>query len=349
MSIENVKFGPSSKYVTPVDYTFTGAGKFVDATAKAVDDVVFKSSASGNVFLGAHVDDVEDYGFGNVADVWSAEDVELFGTYGQLYVGEISGDAFVGGYGNVFYAGYVGGEVEFNSYGSTAIFGWLDEPEVDIWGDGNFISTGDNDDEVELIGSNNTLETGYGGDYVNVAGDNNIVNTGEGNDVVQIYGYGNTVDGGDGDDYVDGSFSGDSINGGNGNDHLGGNGGNDVMAGGDGDDYLDGGDGDDYLGGGDDDDVVNGNYGDDVIIDGNGNDYMWGGDGADVFIFDIDATEGDDVVADYDASQDQILVSLNGDTYDGAALAAASGGTFTFGDSSLTVNSMGGDVDDLRG
>jgi VCBS repeat-containing protein len=98
-----------------------------------------------------------------------------------------------------------------------------------------------------------------------------------------------TLDGGNGRDILVGTAGEDRINGGNGDDVLQGLGGHDALFGENGDDRLFGGDGNDLLAG------------------GQGNDRLWGGAGADLFVF--AKSGGNDVIEDFDAAIDRLLLT----------------------------------------
>ncbi len=84
----------------------------------------------------------------------------------------------------------------------------------------------------------------------------------------------------------------------------------DDVSGGGGDDVIRGGGGDDTLRGGDGDDVIHGGEGNDLIVGGYGLDILYGGPGADRFVFDLEASETDQI-ADFDPAQgDEIWVLL---------------------------------------
>lgn len=105
------------------------------------------------------------------------------------------------------------------------------------------------------------------------------------------------VTGNDTDNRLSGLGGRDSLQGGQGRDTLDGGGGNDRLSGQDGRDRTEGGQGADTLTGGD---------GADMLIGGAGRDLLSGGLGADQFIL-RRAAHGDDVIADYRASQGDVL------------------------------------------
>jgi serralysin len=195
------------------------------------------------------------------------------------------------------------------------------------------------DDVILGFAGDDTLQGGDGNDFLSGGrGDDNI-NTGQGDDVV-LGGQGNDqiggmagrdiVEAGAGDDFIAWNDpTGDIVFGGRGNDTILGG---DVAA-----DEIDGGTGDDLIrafatspenatasdllsGGGGDDTVIGGNAAD-TIEGGRGDDFLTGNDGADVFIF-RDNNTGEDVITDFDPSED--VVQLDGFDEDFDPLAALS-------------------------
>lgn len=125
------------------------------------------------------------------------------------------------------------------------------------------------------------------------------------------------IDGNGGSDYIDAGAGDDRAFGGDGADILLGRGGADLLAGGAGSDYVNGGDGADQLLGGAGHDFIVGGGGDDFIFGGAGNNFLSGGTGEDVFV--LEATSGNDVILDFTAGEDFLLLEGTGDT-DFAAL-----------------------------
>lgn len=197
------------------------------------------------------------------------------------------------------------------------------------------------DDRDALIGTEgNDLIEGHGGDddLRGGLGDDTLL-AGDGNDWVQgelRYGPGGNdlIDGGAGDDDLAGQGGDDTILGGDGFDTIFGGDGDDLLYGGAGDDWLSGNAGDDTLVAEDGADDMSGGDGDDLLIGnddparawmhgGDGNDtlnpgigdFAEGQDGADTYILrDIDGEAP--IIAGYDHSQDQLLISLP-DSLDG--------------------------------
>ena len=80
-----------------------------------------------------------------------------------------------------------------------------------------------------------------------------------------------------------------------------------------GNDVVNGNGGDDSLQGGGDDDTVDGGAGNDNIEGGVGNDLLIGGLGADTFLFKPFSVPGQDIIADFNPLEDNLLFDLTGD------------------------------------
>jgi|GEM_PF-4500838 len=138
---------------------------------------------------------------------------------------------------------------------------------------------------------------------------------------------------GRGPDAVIGSDHFDFISLGSGNDIANGLGGHDVIFGGRGKDLIKGGEGDDYLLGGRgkdilegglDDDYLNGGRGKDILIGEEGDDFLVGGRSSDSFVFNpFREGEGHDVIADFNAKRDKLVLDLREAPEDVAAEIAA--------------------------
>ena len=108
-----------------------------------------------------------------------------------------------------------------------------------------------------------------------------------------------TLTGTAGEDDLDGFIGNDRLEGLGGHDALGGGIGNDSLFGGTGKDSLDGGLGNDLLDGGADDDRLSGQFGNDAVT---------GGAGRDQFLF--GHFGGNDVVTDFNAAEDSLLLAF---------------------------------------
>lgn len=126
--------------------------------------------------------------------------------------------------------------------------------------------------------------------------------TGRGNDAVIGSDHFDFISLGRGDDIANGLGGHDVIFGGRGSD---------LIKGGDGNDYLLGGRGKDTLEGGADNDYLNGGRGKDILVGEEGNDFLVGGRSADSFVFNpFREDEGHDVVADFNARRDKLVLDL---------------------------------------
>ncbi|MGJ8622832.1 MAG: calcium-binding protein [Yoonia sp.] len=112
------------------------------------------------------------------------------------------------------------------------------------------------------------------------------------------------IAGSDGADLISGGGGNDQVTAGAGDDSIFGREGDDLLLGGAGADTIKGGAGNDTLSGGDGQDLLNGGDGNDLLEGGFGDDTLTGGAGADTFVF----KGGDDVITDFTAGDDQILL-----------------------------------------
>ena len=240
----------------------------------------------------------------------------LFGQAGtDVLRGDAGDDLLRGGGGNDRLFGGAGADRLVGGAGADLLKGQAGH-DVLVGGGGN----------DRLIGGNgrDKLLGGTGDDRLLGGGGADLLRGNDGDDVLKGGGGNDRLIGGNGHDTLVGSTGRDRLAGGGGNDVLRGQGGNDVLNGGGGDDRLNGGSGadrligksgDDRLSGGGGNDVLRGGAGDDVlrggggrdrIIGGAGNDTLIGGAGADTFVF----KEGDgaDVVRDFNAGQDRLVL-----------------------------------------
>lgn len=166
------------------------------------------------------------------------------------------------------------------------------------------------DDQIFTGDGNDKIYGGNGADFLDGGNGADLVNGGRGADL--IFGF-------NGADTLVGKGGNDVIYGENGNDQISGNAGSDVMLGGRGKDALYGGNGADTVSGNKGSDAVYGNRGNDIleggggadkIYAGRGNDDLYGGAGADKFIF--NNNDGDNVIHDFNATNDREDVDLKG-------------------------------------
>jgi Ca2+-binding RTX toxin-like protein len=142
---------------------------------------------------------------------------------------------------------------------------------------------------------------------VGTAGDDSIRGCGGHDVIIDNLGI-NSLRGGKGDDTITvGDHSGGSI--------LRGGAGNDMLYSGNGADILNGGHDDDMIFGGGGNDRLRGGNGVDYLNGGGGDDLMTGGAGIDVFEF-IPATDGHDIITDFQIGTDQIMLLIGGWNFD---------------------------------
>ncbi|WP_147108395.1 calcium-binding protein [Tateyamaria sp. syn59] len=155
------------------------------------------------------------------------------------------------------------------------------------------------DNTVELDGGFDIFDAGAGNDTVSGGLKGDLIWGRAGNDV---------LNGDEGNDTLLGGADSDLLNGGSGSDSLNGGNQQDTLIGGNGNDTLVGGNQRDELRGSKGDDSLNGGAAKDVLIGGSGDDTMTGGSSADRFVFVKTAAGQEDVITDFDASQDRIRI-----------------------------------------
>lgn len=165
------------------------------------------------------------------------------------------------------------------------------------------------------IGRGTVIEngmTGSGADVLTGNGAANVLQSGDGMDTVQGASGDDQIlagaDAADKHDLAHGGAGNDTVNGGSGNDWVYGDDGADSLVAGQGADTLNGGTGNDTLLCGAWGDALFGGDGNDVLNGGLGHDQETGGAGADQFVHDLSDTLGGDWIADYSASQGDVLV-----------------------------------------
>ena len=130
--------------------------------------------------------------------------------------------------------------------------------------------------------------------------ENNLIDGLDGNDTIVGGVEHDTILGNNGDDSLDGASGRDSVDGGNGDDFLDGSNGRDTLNGGNDNDTLRGAISSDSLLGGNGDDVIEeiiSDTGDDTLVGGQGSDTLTAGRGRDIFAYEGDPFEGQDVSA----------------------------------------------------
>ncbi|HYD66501.1 DUF4347 domain-containing protein [Azospirillum sp.] len=175
-------------------------------------------------------------------------------------------------------------------------------------GEGSQMVVGDSGNQIIVLGADDdTLRGGGGNDFVGSEGGDDQLWGDEGADTV-TGGIGNDVlYGNQQDDFVYGNQGADTIFGGQDRDTVFGGQDGDILYGNRADDVLYGQLGDDTLFGGQSDDVLWGGQGNDLLAGNRGADTLYGGRGADVFRINA-AEEGGDVIADFEAGVDKLLL-----------------------------------------
>ena len=258
--------------------------------------------------------------------------------------------------------GTTGNDVLFGLGGNDAILGLAGDDILDgrngndvlDGGGGNDTLTGGRGDDI-LEGSvgNDVVDGGIGNDTINGGDGNDVLSGGRGDDNFNTGKGDDVVFGGQGNDRIGGMAGRDVVMAGAGDDFIAwndptgdvvfGDGGNDTILGGNvAADEIHGGAGDDLIrafatspesatasdslfGDAGDDTVIGGNAAD-TIEGGRGDDFLTGNDGADVFIF-RDNRTGDDIITDFDPSEDVVqLVGFDTSFDPLAALSATAGG-----------------------
>jgi len=221
---------------------------------------------------------------------------------------------------------------------------------VDLIGHGGDTIYGGAGDDTLLGGSwaNSTFGTPH---YVYVAqsstGAANVIWAGDGNDIVYGDGGNDSIGGGVGNDTINALAGNDVVYGGKGAasvsaDSITGGDGRDTVYGGAGNDSINGDAGTDVLYGGDDNDVIDGGAGNDSIYGGTGDDTLTGGAGADRFSF--GASHGDDVITDFSAEDDLLVLANTVTDFASAAdVQAAATATTVDGATGVLINTGGGD------
>jgi Ca2+-binding RTX toxin-like protein len=297
----------------------------------AFDDWLIGNDAD-NRLVGNNGNDVIDGRGGNDTLAGGAGEDSLGGGSGNdVLIGGAGGDSLDGGSGidTVDYSAAISpGTLE--AYGGVSGV-WLD---LSV-GSGTFGETaGDTYNDIE-----NVIGSAYN-DIIGGGVEDNTILGNNGNDVIDGFAGRDTLDGGNGIDSLTywgsdaavrvdlaantasgGHADGDSIAG---FEHLTGSFMNDTLLGSDGDNYIRGIDGNDVIDGRDGNDTLQGDFapgvlsggadflsgglGDDSLIGGLYSDTLSGGTGADTFV--IDNTYGNDVILDFNVSQDSLQFDI---------------------------------------
>lgn len=270
-----------------------------------------------------------DTAYGGLGSDWIGGGDGLDLLYGENGFDTLEGgadnDILYGGDGNDELIGNGGDDMMFGEAHDDVMLGLVGDDEMYLGsgddvglGGGGFDSIvgGNGNDTLDGGANADTLEGGFGDDDMDGGVGFDMMSGDEGNDTMNGGGSDDTLFGGDGldnlsgdagDDSIEGGVGSDLINGENGNDVLHGQQGFDEIYGGFGNDTIFAGSGNDYLyGGANADDLYGGDH-NDTLSGGAGFDTMTGGDGSDVFVF--EAGDGQDIITDFDGSEDMIDLS----------------------------------------
>jgi Ca2+-binding RTX toxin-like protein len=296
--------------------TLSGAG--TTSVLMNVEFVIFDEvtlSLDFDAAPGIGADNLLGSSSGEVIDGLDGADTILGQGGADTILGGPGLDLILGGNGDDELRGNLNGDTIHGGGGFDAIYGNFG---FDSLYGGTFADTiygGNQDDQIWGEAGNDSLIG---------QGDNDTIRGGDGFDTMQ---------GGPGDDLLFGGASGDRLIGGIDNDTLYGEDGADNLYGGDGEDRLYGGAGqdaiygdagDDVLFGEGDDDRLFGGSGNDTIDGGSGNDTMFGSSGVDHFVFGIQ--HGDDVIRDFDPTNEIINLGLQGTLFVELTITDVAGG-----------------------
>ncbi|WP_299151804.1 calcium-binding protein [uncultured Tateyamaria sp.] len=246
----------------------------------------------------------------------AGQDTLLSGSWSDFLYGNDGDDLMDAGTGDDQLWGGLGNDTMYGDDGRDRMYGGAGDDELhggtwadQLWGDdGNdVLNGGQSNDVLEGGNGNDTLIGEDGADRLFGGAGADLLQGGEERDRLEG-GTGHDVLMGDGwSDLLFGDGGNDTIYGGQGNDGLNGGDDHDVLFGGEGQDQLYGGGGNDSLDGGTWADELFGGFGNDTLNGGGGGDRLLGGGGADTFIF----AEGRDVILDFDAQNDQLMLDLD--------------------------------------
>lgn len=213
--------------------------------------------------LGAHFENLDLLGAGNVDGRGNTEHNAITGNIGNnLLRGAAGDDTLAGGEGNDLLHGNRGNDLLAGGTGDDTLIGGAGSDTVSYQGeDGDFV--------IDLAAG-----TATDGDETDVLRGIEHASGGAGNDSITGDAAGNTLSGGEGPDTLDGGAGADTVSGGGSDDVLRGGADNDLLFGGGGVD------------------VINGGAGADTLVGGAGVDHLFGAAGADVFRYDDAADSG---------------------------------------------------------
>lgn len=300
------------------------------------DDDMLMGGAGGDTLVGGAGSDKAEGGTGNDSFFAGSGDAG-----DDIYAGGAGNDLMAVGAGNDLAVGDSAVSIGLNDTttgadGSDTLFG----------GDGRDTLLGGGWDDAN---SNSRFD---GGEQQQTGSSSNVIYGGSGSDVLYGDGGADTLGGGLGSDTLHGGSGNDLFFGGQGAgdnaDVFTGGSGNDIFFGGSGNDVITANEDNDELFGGGGDDTLDGGSGADSLFGGGGDDLLTGGSGADFFFF--ANTHGDDVVTDFNASEDTLfLANTVTDFTDLASVQAAASETRVNGTAGLLIDTGGGNSVFLQG
>ncbi|SFE41848.1 choice-of-anchor L domain-containing protein [Roseivivax sediminis] len=317
--------------------TETGAGLEIRTTGvRPAPPVIETGTARSERFFGATGNDEIDGAGGNDtiagdegADTLrgGAGDDSILGSSGMDRIeggegndalrGNDDADVVLGGAGDDTLSGGVGADSLYGQDGDDVIAGGAGADTIGGGAGGDRIDSGAGDDFIGGGSEGDRIFAGAGRDTIGGGDGDDFVVGGAGADVIAGGAGDDELDGEYGNDVVAGSYGEDLVFGGRGDDNLGGGAGRDTLIGGlgddtmgagRGDDSLAGGAGDDFVAGGGRNDVLVGEDGNDTLNGGAGDDTLTGGAGADLFVWNGMGSGDTDIVTDYAAGEDTLLL-----------------------------------------
>lgn len=220
--------------------------------------------------------------------------------------------------------------------------------DITLGAGNDFVSLPDPNDDVP--GGADIVSTGAGNDTVEAGDGNDRIDGGSGRD---------DLSGGVGNDHITGDTGADSLNGDSGNDVLDGGAGNDTITGGTGHAVITGDAGNDTLFGAGEGSRISGDTGNDQITDGPGNDLIHGDAGNDGILATggtdtVFGDAGSDVIEDKGGGSATTRDMLNGGTqsdrlvdFDGGDHLIGGGGNDVLASAGGSASLSGGTGDDL--
>ncbi|GAB5447428.1 calcium-binding protein [Gymnodinialimonas sp.] len=287
-----------------------------------------------DTIFGGHGDDLIHGNWGrDVISGGEGNDTIYSGTMDDAVYGDDGDDLVKASSGNDSIWGGSGQDSLYGYDGNDQIAGGIGADFIDGGRGNDFLNGGDQEDLIyggggrdEIWGGNqgDTIYGGAGVDTIRGGQGEDLIFGGNERDIILGDNSNDTLYGEDGNDVVRGGNGQDLIYGGVGNDRLFGANHDDTIYAGEGNDLVRAGFQSDWVHGGAGNDYIVGGGGFDTLIGGEGNDTMEGNFNADRFVF--EDGHGNDVILDFDASNDAEKISFNDlstiDTYEDVMAAA---------------------------